>query len=75
MLHTSDALDRSEIDSGSVHNSQNALIPHSYWEIHVWVHENLSKIIKNGENMLNFSFSRSKISLTVTNVIILRPEM
>ena len=75
ILHVSDTLDRSQIDSGSVHNSQNILIPCSYWEIHIWVHENLSKIIKNGENMLNFSFSRSKISLTVTNMSILKPEM
>ena len=68
MLHTSNDLDRSEIDSELVHDSQNILIPHNYWEIHILVHEVLSKIIKNGENMLNFSFSRSKISLTITNI-------
>ena len=30
ILHVSDTLDRSQIDSGSVHNSQNILTPCSY---------------------------------------------
>jgi len=30
ILHISDALDRSEIDSELVYNSQNILIPHNY---------------------------------------------